>query len=138
MQIELGEQFLLDGYLCIVCAKQKAVRNDNSHTPVFLQAVHDNRHKEICCFTAGKVGREMVLDICFFAAAVRRIHQNDVKLIIFCVVKNISQQRVVMIDFWHIKTMKQHIGNAQHIWELLFLNAVNGIIVFSLVIRGLN
>ena len=75
----------------------------------------------------------MVLHFCFLIAAVRRIHQNNIELIIPCVVQNIFQQRVVMVNFRHINTMQQHIGDAQHIRKLLLLNSVDRSIISCLI-----
>ena len=48
------------------------------------------------------------------------------------------QQGVIMVDPRVIQIMQQQVGDAEHIRELLFLNAIDGIAEGCLVLCGLN
>ena len=80
----------------------------------------------------------MVLHILLFAAAVGRIHQDHVKLILLRVVQYVVQQRVVVEHLRHIEAVQQQIGDAEHVGELLLLDAVDGIPVFLRIRRVLD
>ena len=92
MQIKITQQFCLYGYLGIVRAKQKAIRNNNGCSAVFLQAIHYKHHAQVGSFTASHVGRKMRLDIGFFVPTIWRIHEYDIKFILFRIVENIFSQ----------------------------------------------
>ena len=67
----------------------------------------------------------MILYLGLLASAVGRIHQYHTELIILCIVKYITEQRIIMIYLRHINIMQKHICNAEHIWELFLFNSVN-------------
>lgn len=61
MDIELREQLRLDCYFGIVCAKQEAIRQNDSCAAIFLQSIHNNGHEQVSRFAAGKVSRKWFL-----------------------------------------------------------------------------
>ena len=129
MQVEFGQQFLFDVYLGVVGTEQETVRQNHCHTTVLLQTVHNDRHEEVCSFAACKVSGEMIFNICLFAAAVGRVHENHVKLIVHGVVQYVLEQGVVVEYTRNIQPMQQKVGDAKHIGELLFLDAVDGVAI---------
>ena len=78
----------------------------------------------------------MIFYFCLFRAAVRRIHQNNVKLIVLGVVQYIVEQGVRVENLRNIKIVQKHICNAEHIRKLLFLDTVDRIIVFFFILGG--
>ena len=78
----------------------------------------------------------MILYLCLFRAAVGRVHQNHIDLIILGVVQHVAQQGVVVEHLRHVQIMQQHICDAKHIGKLLFLDAVNRVGVPFFVFCG--
>ena len=56
---------------------------------------------------AGEVGREVILHVALLAAAVGRVHQDDIKLIVHRVVEHITEQGILMEHARHIQPMQQ-------------------------------
>ena len=69
--------------------------------------------------------KAMGLFVIVFAASVRWIHQNDIKLVIVRIVENVLRQGVVMHHLGRVNIMQKHIGDTEHVWELLFLDAID-------------
>ena len=138
MKVELAEQLLFDVQFGVVGAKQKAVGQDHRRPSAGLEPVHDNRHEQVSGFTAGQIGRKVVFHICFFAATVGRIHQNNVHPILSGVVQHIMQQSIVVVDTRVVEVVQQQVGDTEHIGELLFLDAVDGIAESRLIFGGLD
>ena len=134
VQIELGNELLLDVHLGIVQTEQETVRHDNSSPAVLLQAVHDNRKKEVRSLGACQIVREEALNGLVLMPAVGRIHQDHIKLVLVRVVQQIVFQRVHVVDIRNLNVMQQHIGHAQQIGKGLLLNAINAVI--KLLLRG--
>ena len=128
MQIKLANELFLDVYLGVVQTKQKAVRHDNGGSAVLLQAVQDDRHKQVGCFRTCQVVGEEALNRLVLMPTIGRIHQYHIKLIIIRIVQQIVFQRVHVIDVRDFNIMQQHIGYAQQIGKRLFFNSVNAII----------
>ena len=80
----------------------------------------------------------MVFDLGLLAAAVRGIHQDDVKLIVHCVVQHVPKQAVVVEYLRHVQIVLQHVGDAEHVRELLLLNAVDGLTEGRPILSGLD
>ena len=80
----------------------------------------------------------MVLDLRLLAAAVGRIHEDHVKAVVVGVVQHVLQQGVVVIDPGHVQPVQQQVRDAEHIRELLFLDAVDGGAVLLRVRRALD
>ena len=138
MEIELPQQFALDVHLGIIGAEQEAVGEDYRGPAVLLEPVHDDRHEQVRRFAAGQVGGKVVFDLRLFAAAIRRIHQHHVHLVRLGIVQHIAQEAIGMVHPGHIQPMEQQVGDAEHIGELLFFDAVDGTAVGLLGIGGGN
>lgn len=129
LQVEFRQQLLLDVHLSIVCTKQETVGQDHRYTDIFLQAVHNDRHKQVSSLRAGKVIGEMILDLCLLAAAIGRVHKDYIEAVIVGIVQHIFQQRVVMVHPGNVQPMEQQIGDAEHVGKLLLFNAIDGIAI---------
>ena len=138
MQIKLLQQFLLQRNLGIVQAEQETIGQNHSSTTILFQTVHDNRHEEVSRFRRCQIGGEVILNMRLFVTTIGRVHQDHIKLVIFGVVENITDQGIIMEDFRIIQTMQQHIGNAENVGELLFFNSVCGNGIGFLVCYGFN
>ena len=125
MEVKILQQFFLDVDFYIISSEQEAVRENNRGAPCLFHPVHDDGHKEVCCFTTCEIIREMALHVSLFTASIGRIHKDDVKLVSFCIAQYITEERVVMIDIRYDKVIKEQIRDAEHVRELLFLNAVD-------------
>ena len=136
VQIELPQQLLFNAHLGVVGAEQKAVRQDHRRPAILFQPVHNHRHEQVGGLAAGQVAGEMVLHVRLLAAAVGGIHQYHVHLVVLGVVQHIVKQGIRVVHLGHIQPMKQKVGHAEHIGELLFLDAVDGIAVSFLVLCG--
>ena len=80
----------------------------------------------------------MILHVRLFAAAVRGIHEDHVKLIVLRVVQHVPQEGIIVVNLGQVDVMQQHVGDAQHIRKLLLFDAVNGIVVLLLIGRILD
>ena len=138
VEIELRQQLFLDVDLGVVGAEKEAVGQDHRRAAVGFQPVHDDGHEEVGGLGAGQIAGEMVLDLRFLAAAVRGIHKDHVKAIVVGVVQHVLQQGVVVIDPGHVQPMQQQVRDAEHIGELLLLDAVDGGAVLLGVRRALD
>ena len=78
----------------------------------------------------------MVLYFRLFRSSIGRVHQNHIDPIILGIVQHVTQQGIVMEHLRHVQVMQQHIRDAKHIGELLFLNTVNGVGILFLVLGG--
>ena len=90
MQIEFGQQFLFEVDLRVIGAEQETVGQNHRTTSVLFQTVHNDRHKEIGSLGRREVSREVVLHFRFLAAAIGRIHQDHVELVIRGIVQNVA------------------------------------------------
>ena len=118
--------------------EEEAVRQYDRRAAILFQPVHDDGHEQIRRLAAGEVIREVVLHVLLLAAAVGRVHQDHVELILLRVIQHIVQQAVVVEHLRHIEAVQQQIGDAEHVGELLLLNAVDGIPVFLRIRRVLD
>ena len=136
MQIEFVQQLFLDADLRVVGAEQEAVGQDYCGPAVLFQAVHDHGHEKVSGLAGSQVRREMVLDVRFFAAAVGRIHEDHVELVVLRVVQHVPQEGIVPVHLGNVQIVQQHIGDAQRIGKGFLFNAVNGFAVLLLVVGG--
>ena len=125
VKIEILKQLFLQIDLCVVQAEQESVWENNRYPSVFPEPVHDYRHEQVCGLAACKIIREVILHIVLLAATIRRVHQDDIELVIFCVIEKVSQQRVVMEYLRGVYVMKKHVCDAEHVRELLLFNTVD-------------
>ena len=109
-------------------AEQEAIRHDDGSSTVFLQAVQDDRHKQIGGFRACQIVWEEALNGLILMPAIGRIHQYHIKLIIIRIIQQIMLQGVRVIDVWNFNVMQQHIGHTEQIRERLFLNPINAVV----------
>ena len=101
---------------------------------MLLQAVHDQHHEQVGRLAGAQVRREMLLDLILLAATVRRIHQHHIKLVIIGIVKHITSQGIAMHHHGGIYVVKEQVGDAKHVGELLLLDTIDRLRVGFLVL----
>lgn len=109
VQVKLSQQFLLDVHLGVVGAEQEAIGQDHRCPTIALQSVHDDRHEQVSGLTAGKVVWEVIFHIGLFAAAIGRIHQHHIELVVLGIVQHISRQGIVVVNAGDIQPVQQQI-----------------------------
>ena len=109
VQVEIPEQLCLNGNLCVICSKKETIRNNDSSTAIFLQAIHDKHHEEISSLATAHIRRKVRFHVGLFITSVGWIHQNNIKLVSVCIVENILCKRVVVIYQWRVNTMQQQV-----------------------------
>ncbi len=136
MEVELRQQLTLEVDLRVVRPEEEAVRQDDGGAAVPFQAVHDDGHEEVGGFGACEIGGKMVLHVGLFAAAVGGIHEDHVEAVVVGIVQNVFQQGVVVEDVGLVQIMEEHVRDAEHVGELLLLDAVDGSAEGGAVRRG--
>ena len=136
VEVELSEKFFLDGDFGVIGAEEEAVGQDDGAAAVLLETVHNESDEEIGGFAAAEIGREVLLDAVFFAAAVRRIHEDDVEAVGIGVVENVFLEAVAVGDAWVVDVVQEHVGGAEEERQGFFLDAVDGIAVGVAVVGG--
>ena len=109
VQVEIPEQLCLNGNLCVICSKKETIRNNDSSTAIFLQAIHDKHHEEVGSLATAHIRRKVRFHVGLFITSVWWIHQNNIKLVSVCIVENIFGKRVVVIYQWRVDTMQQQV-----------------------------
>ena len=125
VEVELSQEFLLDSSLRPISTKEESVRKYDCCTTILCQTIHDDYHEEVCRLACCEVGREMALHVVLLITAIRRIHQNDIKPVIICIVEYIFGKGIAMIHLWRLYIVEKHIGDAKHIRELLLLYTID-------------
>ena len=129
VQVEFRKQLLLDAHLGVVRAEEKAVGQDHRRAAVLFQAVHDDGHEEVGRLGACEVGGKMALHVRLLATAVGGIHEDDVELVALGVVQDVVQEGVGVEHLRHVQVVQEHVRDAEHVGELLLLDAVDGVAV---------
>ena len=135
VEVEFGQQLLLEIDFRVVGAEEETVRQDDGGAAVLFETVHDDGHEKVCRFGTCEISGKDVLDVRLFAAAVGRIHEHDGEAVVVGVIQHVLQQRVAVEDVGYVQIMKEHICDAEHVGELLLLDAVDGTTVGRLVGR---
>ena len=126
MQVAIFQQFFFEaGFHAF--AKEKAVGQDHSSTPLVFEQVNNERHKQVCGFAGTEGGREVVFDAIFFHATKGRVGDDDVDAVFVGIVPQRPAQRVVMLNIGGgVNAMQNHVGDAEHMRQGFFVNAING------------
>ena len=127
VEVEFLQQLLLEIDFRVVGAEEEAVRQDDGGAAVLFETIHDDGHEKVRRFGTCEIGGEDVLDVRLFAAAVGGIHEHDVEAVVVGVVQDVLQQRVAVEDVGHVQIMEEHVRDAEHVGELLLLDAMDGI-----------
>lgn len=69
---------------------------------------------------------------------IRRIHQDNIKLIIIRIIQKIMLQRIHVINIRYFDIMQKHIGNAKKIRKRFLFDTINTIIKLFLCCCILN
>ena len=138
VQVELVEELLLDCRLCPLRSEHESVRHDDGGTPAFLQPVHDDGHEEVGGLAGAEIGREVHLHAVLLAAAVRRIHHDDVELVLRLVGAHVALERIAVVDARRIDVVEKHVRHAQEVRQRLLLDAEDGLVEESAVTDALH
>lgn len=113
--VEFREQPGLDDYLGIIHAEQETILQDDCRTTVSPQTIHDSRHSQPFRCSPNRTENDSSPRL--FRTAVWRIHQNYRYLVIFRIIKHISQERIIMEYIRDIQIIQQRYC---HIIPLIF------------------
>jgi len=122
VQVELSEELLLDAGLDAF-AKECAVGEDHSRSTIGLEQLHDQHQEEVRRFPRPEGRRKIVLDTVLFHTPEGWIGDDHVHVVLLAVVGEGTIQRVVVFDLiGHLDTVEDHVGDRQHVRELLLLH----------------
>lgn len=138
MQVELVEELLLDCRLCPLRSEHESVRHDDGGTPAFLQPVHDDGHEQVGGLAGAEIGREVHLHAVLLATAVRRVHHDDVELVLRLVGAHVALERIAVVDARRIDVVEKHVRHAQEVRQRLLLDAEDGLVEESAVTDALH
>ncbi len=128
VQVALGHEFLLDVDFRVVGAEEEAVGQDDGGAASLLESVEDYAHEEVGRLAVREVVGKVAHDVFLLAAAVRRIHEDLIKLVFLRVVEDIMEQAVAVVDVGVVDAVQQQVGDGEHVGELLLLDAVDGVV----------
>ena len=136
VQVALFQQvFLEPGFHAF--AKQRAVGQDDGGAAAGFQQADKQRQKQVGGFLGAEVGRKVGFDAVFFLSAKRRIGEDDVHPVGLAVADIRPRQGVVVAhEAGVFNAVQQHVGDAEHVRELLLLHGaqagLHGLFVFDL------
>ena len=126
MKVTLFEQRLLQSRLDAF-AEEAAVGQHDGGAAAGLEQTHDEGQKQICRFLGAVVLGEVTLDAIFLAAAEGRIGEDDVDAVGIAVADVGAGERVVVPDEAGVlNAVQQHVGDAEHVGELLLFDGAQG------------
>ena len=134
MQIKFVKELPFYACLCVIVAKEKAVRENDCRPALVFQSVHDDRHKKVGSLAACQIIREISFDTGIFMTAVGWIHKDFVEFIFVCVIKYIFQQGIAVVHVGIFYPMQQHVRNTEKIWKRLLFHSVDRVIYFFVVL----
>jgi len=120
VEVALLHQMLLQPCLDAL-AEQRAIGKHHGGASVSFQQAHDEGKEQVGRFL-GAERWEIVLDAVFFASAERGIGEDDIHTLLLAPGNQRSRQCVVVAYETRIlDAVQQHVGNAEHVGELLLL-----------------
>lgn len=128
MQVALGHELLLDVDFRVVGAEEEAVGQDDGGAATLLEPVENDAHEEVGRLAVSEVVGKVTHDVFFLAAAVRRIHEDLVELVVLRVVEDVMEQAVAVVDVGVVDVVQQQVGDGEHVGELFLLDAVDGVV----------
>lgn len=138
VQVALGHELLLDVDFRVVGAEEETVGQDNSSAATSFEPIEDDAHEEVGRLAVREVVGEVAHDVFLLAAAVRRIHENLIELVLLRVVEDVVEQAVAVVDVRIVDAVQQQVRDGEHVGELLFLDTVDGIVPEDLVVGRLD
>jgi len=123
VEVALGEQGFLDAGLDAF-AEESAVGQNESGAAAGLENLHQEHEKEVGGFAGAELGGEIGLDAVLFHAAEGRVGDDDIHALFRSPVAQGASQGVVVADVGgHVNAVQEEIGHAQHVREVLLLDA---------------
>lgn len=108
-------------------AEEGTVGEDDGGAAVGLEEADDEGQEEVGRFAGAEVGGEVGLDAVLFAAAEGRVGDDDIDAVGSRVADVGAGEGVVVADEAGVfDAVEQHIGDAEHVRELLFLDGSQG------------
>ena len=103
-----------------------------------LEQLHEQHEEQIGGFAGAELGREVGFDAVFFHAAERRIGDDDIHALLRAPVAQRARQRVVVPHVGgDVDAVQQQVGHAQHMRQVLLLDAGEAVLDVALVGFGL-
>ena len=126
MQIKLLQQLPLQIRLRPL-PKQKTIRQHHrSPSPIRLQQIHNQRHKQISRFPRLILLRKIVLNPILLHSPKRWIRNNDIHPIPRTIIPKRTTQRIIVTNIRrHINPMQHQISHRQHMGQRLLLHTMN-------------
>ena len=138
MQVALLHQMFLEPRLDAL-AKERSIGQHNRRAAVGFKDAHDEREKEVGGLAGLEVPREVAFDAVFFLAAEGRIGEHDVDAVRLRIADVGPGEGVVAADEAGVlNAVEQHVGDAEHVGKLLFLDSLEGLLHGQLVFDALN
>ena len=126
VEVALLHQMFLEPRLDAL-AEQRAVRQHHGGAPARLQQADDQGEEQVGGLAGAEVVGKVVLDAVFLAPAERRIGEHDVDAVALRVADVGPRQRVVVAHEARVlDAVQQHVGDAQHVRQLLLLDGAQG------------
>ena len=101
-----------------------------------FQAVHGKGDKEVGGFAAAQFGGEVVLDEVLLAAAVGRVHEDDVVAVGVAVVAHVLFERVAVADARAVDVVQDEVGDGEQMRQRFFFDAVEALVQGGAVLYG--
>ena len=122
VQVALFHEMLLEPRLDAF-AEQRAVGQDDRGAPARLQQPDDQGKEQVCGFPGSEMLGEVALDAVFFLAAKGRVGQHDVHPV-FPLPADVGPRQGVVVthEAGVLDAVQQHVGDAQHVRQLLLLH----------------
>ena len=137
MQIIFCNQTFLDSKLRTISTKQKSIRQNDTCTTILCKSLHNQHHKEVCCFTTSVFLLKILNSSCISRTSKRGIHSDGVQLSILLVITHGVTQRIHVMYHWFFDTMKQNVGYSQQVREWLPLLTHHRVLKFHFVLSCL-
>ena len=115
-----------------------AIRQNQAGAAAGLEDLHQQHEEQVGGLAGAEFGREIGFNAVFLHAAEGRISDDDIHAFLGAPVAQRSGERVAVADVGRdINAMQQQIGHAQHVRQVLFLDAGKTVLDDALVIGGL-
>ena len=120
-------------------AEERPVGQDDSGPAAGFEQPHDQGQEEVGCLLGAEVLRKVRFDPVFFTAAEGGVGQDDVDAVRLGVADVGPGQRVVMTHKAGVfDPMQQHVGDAQHVRELLLFDGPQPFLHCGFLLRFLD
>ena len=115
-------------------AEQGAVGQDDRGAPARFQQSDDEGQEQVCGFLGAEVLGEVAFDAVFFFAAEGGVGQHNIdSVFLFPADVGAGQGVVVTHEAGVLNAVQEHVGDAQHVRKLFFLNGAQAGLHFPFV-----